>query len=80
MFFRPEMYETHDYLVKIGREDVDICQRLYTEECEDFSGDIKELVKLIKPDYVQPSDEVQALKLIYETTEYLKSRWILSYK
>ena len=36
---------------------------MYTENCVDLHEDVEELVRLVKPDHVAPSNEYEALKL-----------------
>ncbi|KAJ7322020.1 hypothetical protein OS493_033416 [Desmophyllum pertusum] len=69
MFFTPEIYGTHSYLVNVDIEDVNACKEMYAESCVDYNEDLEELVRLVKPDYVPPSNEYEALQLYSEITE-----------
>lgn len=73
MFFTPEIYGSHNYLVDVNIDDVNACKEMYAENCQDYSEDLEELVRLIKPNYVPPSDEREALALYYEITNILKN-------
>ena len=43
------------------------------ENCADYNEDVEELVRLIKPDYVSPSNEFEAVELFSEIAGVLKS-------
>ena len=73
MFFTPEIYGTHNYLVEVDIEDVNACKEMYAEDCADYSEDLEELVRLVKPDYVPSTNEFEALKLYSELTDFLKN-------
>ena len=72
MFFTPEIYGTHHYLVNVNIDDVNMCKDRYAENCVDHNEDIEELVRLIKPDYSPPLNEREALKLYSEIIQFLK--------
>lgn len=72
MFFTPEIYGTHNYLVNVYIEDVNLCKEMYAENCVDHNEDIEELVRLIKPDYSPPLNEREALELFSEIIQFLK--------
>ena len=73
LFFTPEIYGSHNYLVDVNIDDVNACKEMYAENCQDYSEDLEELVRLIKPNYVPPSDEREALALYCEITNILKN-------
>lgn len=73
MFFLPEVYGSNDYLLPVNMEDVAACKEIYAEECADYNNDMNELVTLLKPDYVPPSDEFEALELYVEITSLLEN-------
>lgn len=73
MFFTPEIYETQSYLKEVDIDDVKACKEMYTENCVDFHEGVEELVRLVKPDYVAPSNEYEAVKLFSEITDVLKN-------
>ena len=73
MYFTPEIYGTHNYLVKVDVQDVNACKQMYAGDCVDYSEDVEELVRLVKLDYVAPSNEYEALKLYSEITDVLKN-------
>ena len=54
-------------------EDVNACKGLYAENCPDYAGGLLELVQLIKPNYVAPSNANDALRLYCEITDVLKN-------
>ena len=56
MYFMPEAYNTRSYMRTVAIDDVRVCKRLYTEKCIDFHGDMEELVRLLKPDYLLPTN------------------------
>lgn len=72
MFFTPEIYGTHNYLVNVYIEDVNLCKEMYAENCVDHNEGIEELVRLIKPDYSPPLNEREALELFSEIIQFLK--------
>ena len=72
MFFKPEIYGTHNYLMNVDIEDVTLCKEMYAESCVENNEDLEELVRLIKPDYSPPSNEREALKLYSEIVQFLK--------
>ena len=43
------------------------------ENCADYNEDVEELVRLIKPGYVSPSNEFEAVELFSEIADVLKS-------
>ena len=67
------IYGSHNYLVDVNIDDVNACKEMYPENCQDYSEDLEELVRLIKPNYVPPSDEREALALYCEITNILKN-------
>lgn len=73
MFFMPEVYSSNNYLVPVDIEDVNACKEMYADNCVDYDEDIEELVRLLKPDYLPPSDEFEALKLYSEITDLLRN-------
>ena len=73
MFFTPEIYGSHNYMIDVNIDDVNTCREMYAENCQDYSEDLEELVRLIKPNYVPPSDEREALALYCEITNILKN-------
>ena len=73
MFFTPEIYGTHNYLVNVDIEDVNVCKGMYAESCVDHNDDLEELVRLIKPDHSPPSNEREALTLYFEVIHFLKN-------
>ena len=73
MFFTPEVYGKQDYLVNVDKDDIIACKEMYAENCADCNEDVEELVTLIKPDYVSPSNEFEAVKLFSEIAGVLKS-------
>ena len=73
MFFTPEIYGTQSYLKEVDIDDVKACKEMYTENCVDFHEDVEELVRLVKPDCVAPSNEYEAVKLFSEITDVLKN-------
>lgn len=73
MFFTPQIYGTHSYLVNVNMEDVNACKELYIDNCVDYSEEMEELVRTIKPDYVPPSNENEALKLYSEIVNVVKN-------
>ena len=56
----PEIYHKRNYLFPVNADDVDICREIYTEKCDDYDAEIEELVRLLVPDYVPPSDTNEA--------------------
>ena len=73
MFFTPQVYNTVSYLREVDVEDVWACRRLYTEACEDLDENIEELVQLLKPNYVPPSDISHAMSLFSEIAQLLQN-------
>ncbi|CAH3142933.1 unnamed protein product, partial [Porites evermanni] len=73
MFFTPEVYGKQDYLVNVDKDDMIACKEMQAENCADYNEDIEELVRLIKPDYVSPSNAFEAVKLFSEIAGVLKS-------
>ena len=73
MFFTPEIYGSHNYMIDVNIDDVNACREMYAENCQDYSEDLEELVRLIKPNYMPPSDEREAVALYYEITNILKN-------
>jgi len=73
IFFQPKMYGTQSYLGNADIEDVKACKEMYAENCVDYNDDVEELVRLIKPDYVPPSNECEAVELFSEIAGVLKS-------
>lgn len=73
MFFTREIYGTQSYLNEVDIDDVKACKEMYTENCVDFHEGVEELVRLVKPYYVAPSNEYEAVKLFSEITEVLKN-------
>jgi len=67
------MYGTQTYLEKVDIEDVKACKEMYAENCVDYNDDLEELVRLIKPDYVPPSNEYEAVELFSGIAGVLKS-------
>jgi len=51
------MYGTQSYLENVDIEDVKACKEMYAKNCVDYNDDVEELVRLIKPDYVPPSNK-----------------------
>ena len=52
---------------------MNVCKRLYTENCPDYADGIDESVQLIKPDYVAPAKAIDALRLYCEIIDVLKN-------
>ena len=73
MYFTPEVYNSRNYLIPVDMDDVNACKGLYAENCPDHADGVGELVQLIKPDYVPPSNANEALKLYCEITDVLKN-------
>ena len=73
MYFIPEVYNTYNYLCVVDVEDVRACRRLYTENCADFHANTEELVLLLKPDYVPPTDTSEAVLLFTEIAQLLEN-------
>ena len=73
MYFTPEVYDSHNYLIAVDMEDVNVCKELYAENCLDCAKGLEELVQLVKPDYVPPSNANEALRLYCEVTNLLKN-------
>ena len=46
---------------------------MYAEDCAEYNEDIEELVRLMKPDYVSPSNEFEVVKLFSEIAGFFKS-------
>ena len=65
MYFTPEVYDSCNYMIAVDMEDVNVCKELYAENCLDCA----ELVQLVKPDYVPPSNVNEALRLYCEVTD-----------
>ena len=66
MYFMPEAYNTRSHLRTVVIDDVRVYKSLYTEKCIDFHGDMEELVRLLKPDYLPPTNASEALSLFTE--------------
>ena len=47
MFFTPEIYGSHNYMIDVNIDDVNACREMYPENCQDYSEDLEELVRLI---------------------------------
>ncbi|KAK3754527.1 hypothetical protein QZH41_000974 [Actinostola sp. cb2023] len=73
MFFMPASCNTVNYLRRVDMEDVGLCRQMYTERCDDYCKHIEELVQLLKPDYVPPSDVSQAIALFSEIAALLEN-------
>ena len=73
MYFTPEVYNSQNYLITVGVENVNACKRLYTENCPDYADGIEELVQLIKPHYLAPANANDALRLYCEIIDVLKN-------
>ena len=73
MFFMPEAYDTSSYLKEVDIEDIRACRRMFVERCDDYDDNIEELVKLLKPNYVSPSNASEAVTLFSEISQSLKN-------
>ena len=73
MYFTPEVYNSHNYLKTVDVEDVNACKGLYAENCPDYADGLEELVQLVKPNYVAPSNANDALSLYCEIIDVLKN-------
>ena len=73
MFFLPAVYDSNDYLLHVDMQDVADCKGIYAENCPDYNNNMDELVRLLKPDYVPPSDEYEALELYVEIKNSLEN-------
>ena len=49
MYFVPEAYSTHSYLVDVNQEDVETCKTLLGTQSRDYSQEFEELVGYIVP-------------------------------
>ena len=73
LFFMPEIYHKKNYLIPVNAHDVDICRETYTEKCNDFNVEVEELVRLLVPDFVPPSDTSEALKLFSDIAQIVNN-------
>ena len=73
LFFMPEIYHKRNYLFPVNADDVDICREIYTDKCDDYDAEIEELVRLLVPDYVPPSDTNEALKLFSDIAQLIRN-------
>ena len=73
MFFMPEAHGSNDYLSYVDMQDVTDCKEIYAEACADYDNEINELITLLKPDYVPPLDEYEALELYVEIMHLLEN-------
>ena len=73
MFFLPEVYGSNDYLSHVNMQDVADCKEIYAENCPDYNDNMDELIRLLKPDYVPPSNECEALDLYVEMINILEN-------
>ena len=69
LFFTPEIYHKRNYLIPVNAEDIDICKEMYAENFRDYDLDADELVRLLIPDYVAPSNTTEALNLFSRLVE-----------
>ena len=63
MLFTPEVYGKMEYLLNVDKDDIVACKEMCAENCAAYNEDVEELVRLIKPDYVSPSNEFEAVVL-----------------
>ena len=54
-------------------EDVNACRGLYAENCPDYADGLQELVQLIKPNYMAPSNANDAFRLSCKAIDVLKN-------
>ena len=73
LYFTPEVYNSKSFLITVDMEDVNACKQLYAENCRDYADGLEELVQLIKPNYVVPSNANDALRLYCEIIDVLKN-------
>ena len=60
-------------MVNVDKDDIIACKEMYAEDCAEYNEDIEELVRLMKPDYVSPSNEFEVVKLFSEIAGFFKS-------
>ena len=64
MYFTPELYDTRDYGFQVAREDVAICQELYSKDkLYDYDQEFLELIELMRPNMTIPTTADDALNL-----------------
>ncbi len=73
MFFLPAVYDSNDYLLHVDMQDVADCKGIYAENCPDYNNNMDELVRLLKLDYIPPSDEYEALELYVDVKNSLEN-------
>ena len=73
MLFTPEVYGKQDYLINVDKDDIIACKEMYVENCAAYNEDVEELVRLIKPNYVSPSNEFEEVVLFSEIEGVLKA-------
>ena len=72
MFFLPKVYGSNYYLSHVNMQD---CKEICGENCPDDNDDMDELIRLLKPDYVPPSNEYEALDLYAcRDNKYIRKR------
>ena len=69
LFFTPEIYHKRNYLIPVNAEDIDICKEMHAENFRDYDLDAEELVRLLIPEYVNPSNTTEALNLFSRLVE-----------
>ena len=73
MLFTPEVYGKQDYLINVDKDDIIACKEMYVENCAAYNEDVEGLVRLIKPNYVSPSNKFEAVELFSEIEGVLKA-------
>ncbi|PFX31709.1 Leucine-zipper-like transcriptional regulator 1 [Stylophora pistillata] len=60
MFFTPEIYGTHTYLVNVYIEDVNLCKEIYAENCVDHNEDIEDYFEAMFRSFMPENNTVTA--------------------
>ena len=51
VYFVPEVYSTHSYLVDVNQEDLEACKNLFGGQSRDYSQEFEELVGYVVPNH-----------------------------
>ena len=66
MYFVPEVYSTHSYLVDVNQENVEACKTLFGAQSRDYSKELEELVGYMVPNHQVPQNPEESLALFIE--------------